>query len=264
MGYKIAVCIKHVPDPEQFSKIKLDPDTGTIIRTGIPSVVNPLDLYALEAAINFKEQHGGSVLAVTMGPAQAKEALEIALAMGADEACLISDKKFAGADTLVTAEILAKGIQAIGFFDLVICGDIAVDGSTGQVPAQLAEFLGWPHVSHVAEMQLEEEKMRVKSTRETGYMVYEVQFPMLLSVNKRIGEPRIITVQGIMKAVKYDPRVLTADQIPIDMPDALAGSPTRVAGMSAINTGRRGLILQDEPGVAVKKAIEHLKKLGVF
>lgn len=264
MGYKIAVCVKHVPDPEQFSKIKLDPATGTIVRAGIPSVVNPLDLCALEAALNFKERYGGSVLAVTMGPAQAKEALEIALAMGADEACLISDRKFAGADTLVTAEILSKGIQAMGPFDLVICGDIAVDGSTGQVPAQLAEFLGWPHVSHVEEINLEEEKIKVKSARETGYAVYEAQLPVLLSVNKRIGEPRIFTVFGIMKAVKYSPRILGADEISISMPDALSGSPTRVAGMSAINAGRGGLILKDEPGVAAAKAIEHLKKLGVL
>ncbi|MCR4441297.1 MAG: electron transfer flavoprotein subunit beta/FixA family protein [Peptococcaceae bacterium] len=264
MSYKIAVCVKHVPHPDYFSRVKLDPKTGTIIRTGIPSVVNPLDRHALEVALSFKDKYGGSVTAVSMGPPPAREALEVALAMGADEAVLLTDRKFAGADSLLTAEILAKGLKEIASFDLVVCGDFAVDGSTGQVPAQLAEYLGYPHLAHVQEIALENGKLKAKTTRETGYAVYQAQLPVVIAVNKHAGVPRNMTVPGIMKAVKYDLKMITADKIRLLAPNALEGSPTRVQGMTEVKGGRKALILTGEPADSVKKAIEHLKKVGAL
>lgn len=264
MSYKIAVCVKHVPHPDYFSKVKLDPKTGTIVRAGIPSVVNPLDLNALEMALSFKDKYGGTVTAVSMGPFQAREALEIALAMGADEAVLISDRKFGGADSLLTAEIMAKGIKETGKFDLVICGDYAVDGATGQVPAQLAEYLGYPHLAHVREIAMENGKLKVKSSRETGYAVYEAQLPMVLAVNKYAGEPRNMTVPGIMKAVKYELKMVTSANISISAANALVGSPTRVQGMTEVKGGRKAVVLTGEPADTVKKAIEHLVKVGAL
>lgn len=264
MSYNIAVCVKHVPHPDYFSKVKLDPKTGTIIRTGIPSVVNPLDRHALEVALSFRDKYGGRVTAISMGPPPAREALEVALAMGADEAVLLTDRKFAGADSLLTAEILAKGLKETGSFDLVVCGDFAVDGSTGQVPAQLAEYLGYPHLTHVQEISLENGKLKVKTTRETGYALYEAQLPVVIAVNKYSGVPRNMTVPGIMRAVKYELKTITADRVHLSAPNALEGSPTRVQGMTEVKGGRKAVIFTDEPAEAVKKAIEHLKKVGAL
>ena len=262
MTYKIAVCVKHVPDPEFFSKVKLDPKTGTIIRTGIPSIVNPLDRNALEMALDFKDKYGATVTAISMGPQQAVEALQIALAMGADEAYLLSDRVFAGADSLITAEILAKGLQAVDDFDLVFCGNIAVDGSTGQVPAQVAEYLGYAHITHVQEISMKGEKLEAKATRDFGHTVYEAQFPVTIAVNKYSREPRNMTVQGIMKAVNYKINIITSEKVKINEKNALEGSPTRVLGMEEVKGGRKGLILTDEPNAAAKKAVERLVKLG--
>jgi len=265
MSYDIAVCIKQVPDPQQFSKVKLDPITGTIIRIGIPSVINPLDLVALECAISVKEKYGGRVTVVSMGPPQAKEAIEVALAIGADEACLLSDRKFAGADSLVTAEILAKGLKEIADFDLILCGDMAVDGATGQVPAQVAEYLGYPHLTHVEELEMQQGTVRLKTTREKGYGVYEAELPIVVAVNKYAGLPRNMTVKGILRAVKYQIRILTSKNVKINSVNALEGSPTRVLGMEEVNGSRTGLIISDEDSkIAVQKAVEHLRKLGVI
>jgi len=262
MSYKIAVCVKQVPDPEFFSKVKLDPKSGTIIRTGIPSIVNPLDRHALEMALDFKDKYGAVVTVISMGPPQAVEALQVALAMGADEAYLLSDRVFAGADSLLTAEILAKGIKELGGFDLVFCGNIAVDGSTGQVPAQVAEYLGCPHITHVSEIELKDGKLEIKATRDFGYTVYEAQFPLTIGVNKYSQAPRNMTVSGIMRAVEYKMNILTSEKVKIAAKNALEGSPTRVLGMEEVKGGRKGLILTDEPKEAVKKAVERLVKLG--
>jgi electron transfer flavoprotein beta subunit len=263
MSYEIAVCLKQVPDPLQFSKVKLDPKTGTIIRTGIPSVINPLDLIALECALRIKEKYGGRVTVVSMGPFQAKEALEVVLAMGADEAVLLSDRKFAGADSLVTAEILAKGIKAIADFNLILCGDMAVDGATGQVPAQLAEYLGYPHLTHVEEFEIQGEKIKLKTTREAGFGVYEAELPLVVAFNKYAGSARNMTVKGIMRAVKHQIKIVTSEDVQISCSNALDGSPTRVLGMEEVSGGRTGLIINEEDSkLAVQMAVEHLRKLG--
>ena len=150
MGTKrIIVCVKPVPDPKHWDQVSMDPGTRTLKREGIPSIMNPLDKHALEAALSIRETRGGEVVLLSMAPPFAAPTLREGLAMGADRAVLLSDPVFAGSDSLATAYILAAGCRWIGEFDVVICGNLTIDGSTAQVSSQLAEFLDLPNVMHV-------------------------------------------------------------------------------------------------------------------
>ena len=226
---KILVCIKQVPDT---AEVKLDPKTGTLIRDGVPSIINHDDKAGLEAALKLRDEVGGTVSVVCMGPPQADVALREALAMGADEAYLLSAREFGGSDTYATATIIATALKKIGY-DLVITGRQAIDGDTAQVGPQIAEKLNLPQVSYVAEIKKEGNDLICKRMLEDGYMTVKVHTPCLLTCIKELNTPRYMSVGGIVDAyskpmevfdyprLKDDP-LIEADTI------GLAGSPTNI------------------------------------
>lgn len=223
---EIVVCVKQVPDT---TEVKIDPVTNTLIRQGVPSIVNPFDKNAVEAAIRLKEEHGGKVTVISMGPPQAKEALKECLAMGADEAVLISDRAFGGADTLATSYTLAAAIRKIGKVDMIICGKQAIDGDTAQVGPEIAEHLGWAQVTCVSEIDVAGQTVNLEREHEEGYEIVEVRLPVLLTVLKSINEPRLPTVKGTMKANRKEIPVWTASDLEVDPKHlGLTGSPTQV------------------------------------
>lgn len=266
MSINIVVCIKQVPHPEHFSKISLDPETKTIIREGIPVIINPPDRSALEEGLRIKEKFLGHVIAISMGPPKAREAMEEALAIGADEAVLLSDKAFAGADTLATAYTLACGIQKLGDLDLILCGNESVDGGTSQVGPQIAEFLHLPLVTQVEAIDFTEAKtLRVKQVVEQGYMIVELELPALLTVTKRINQPRLPTVTGIIEATQKEIRTWSLTDLGVEEDRVgLAGSPTQVTDIYEHKLGHKGEILSGPPSQVVTKALQRLRELGVL
>lgn len=263
MSLNILVCIKQVPHPEHFSRITLDPVSQTITREGIPTTINPLDRHAIEEALRIREQFSGKVTVVSMGPPQARDALEEALAIGADNAILLCDKSFAGADTLATAYALSCGIKKLGPFALIICGSETIDSATGQVGPQLAEFLDIPHATSVTQTTFEQEDTLIaKQALEYGYMRIRIKLPALLTVAKDINKPRLPTVISIMEAKNKDIQIWNAADVgaSLDM-IGLVGSPTQVTGIYKRDTTRRREILQGTPSQVAKKATEKLQEL---
>ena len=194
----IIVCIKQVPDT---ANVKIDPQTNTLIREGVESIINPFDMYAIEEAVRTKEKLGGSVLAVTMGPPQADAALREAISMGVDEAVLVSDRAFAGSDTWATSYTLACAIKKIGKFDIIFCGKQAADGDTAQVGPGVSMHLDIPQVTYVKKIEeVTPDHARVERMTEEGYEVIEVPLPVLFTVVKEINEPRIPSLKGKMRA----------------------------------------------------------------
>jgi electron transfer flavoprotein beta subunit len=223
----IVVCIKQVPGT---TKVKINPETGTLIREGVEAVVNPFDEYAIEEALRIKERVGGTVKVITMGPPQADEALKSAIAMGVDESYLISDRAFAGSDTWATSYTVAKGIQALGPVHLIICGKQAIDGDTAQVGPGVAEMLGIPFVAWVRKVEeVSEQSIRVERLMEDGYEVVEMPLPGLITVVKEINVPRLSSLKGKMRAKKTAATILNAEKLNADKNKiGMAGSPTQV------------------------------------
>ncbi len=224
------VCIKQVPDT---TDVKVNPETGTLIREGVPSIVNPFDTYAIEEALRLREKFGGKVTVISMGPPQAKEALREAIAMGADEAILLSDRAFAGSDTWATAYTLANAIRKIGDFDIILCGKQAIDGDTGQVGPGIARQLDIEQLTYVFKIQeidFQAKRIRVERLLEEGREVVETRLPALLTVVKDINQPRYATIMGIRRATRTEIPVWTAADFPDANPDlfGLKGSPTQV------------------------------------
>jgi electron transfer flavoprotein beta subunit len=223
----ILVCIKQVPDAKD---VRLDPKTNTLSREGVNSIMNPYDRHALEEAVRIKEQHGGTVVVLSMGPPQAMETLRDAISCGADEAVLVSDRAFAGADTWATTYTLAKAVAKLEPFDLILCGKQAIDGDTAQVGPGLAERLHIPFVAAVRKISpaapgvLHAERMM-----DDGYDTVEVETPALLTVVKEINEPRFPSLKGKMKAKKADIKILSAESIGAEPRSiGLKGSTTQV------------------------------------
>jgi len=225
---KIVVCVKQVPDTNE---VKIDPKKGTLIRDGVPSILNHDDANALEEALRIKDKNPGTtVTVVTMGPPQAKEMLQECLAMGADDAILLSDRALGGSDTWATSNALAAGIRKIGECDLIFAGRQAIDGDTAQVGPQLAEKLGLPQVTYVMEFAIEGDKqIKVKRALENGYEVIKIKMPCVLTAVKELNEPRYMSVRGIFKAAKHDIKVWNAADIGVDLTKVgLEASPTNV------------------------------------
>ncbi|MDD4601990.1 Caffeyl-CoA reductase-Etf complex subunit CarD [bioreactor metagenome] len=240
----IVVCVKQVPDT---TDVKIDPVTNSIIRQGVPSVLNPFDKHAVEAGLQLKEKHGGKVTVISMGPPQAKDALKECLALGADEAVLISDRSFGGADTLATSYTLASAIKKIGNFDVILCGKQSIDGDTAQVGPELAEHLGIVPLTYAADIEVEGNTVLVKREQEDCYEMVEAKLPVLITVVKSINDPRHASIKGIMKANRKTIPVLSQQDLDIDSQRiGLNGSPTQVRRIFAPNQRVQGEIIQSD------------------
>ncbi len=227
---KIFVCVKQVPDAKD---VRLDPKTNTLAREGVQSIMNPYDRHALEEAVRLKEQHGGTVTVISMGPPQAEATLREAISCGADEMALVSDRAFAGADTWATTYTLSMAIKKLGGADLIICGKQAIDGDTAQVGPGLAERMGMPYLTCVRKVvSVAGQVIRLERMMDDGYDLVEAELPMLFTVVKEINEPRIPSLKGKMKAKKQELVMLSAADIGAD-PDLLGlkGSPTQVVNV---------------------------------
>ncbi|MBU0943356.1 MAG: electron transfer flavoprotein subunit beta/FixA family protein [Proteobacteria bacterium] len=227
---KIIVCVKQVPDTKD---VRLDPETNTLAREGVQSIMNPYDQHALEEAVRLKEQLGGEVTVLSMGPPQAVEVLRQAISCGADHGVLVSDRSFAGADTWATSYTLAKAIHKIGGFDLILCGKQAIDGDTAQVGPGLAMQLEIPFVTCVQKVrEANDHELVMERMMDDGYDVVAVSYPALLTVVKDLNVPRIPSLKGKMKAKKIEFTVLSAADIGADSACiGLAGSPTQVVNV---------------------------------
>jgi electron transfer flavoprotein beta subunit len=259
-GVKIIVPIKQVPET---GAVKMDETTGTMIREGVEAIINPLDLYGIELAIRLREQFGGEVVTISMGPPKAEKALREAIAMGCDRGILLSDRAFAGADTWATAYALSQAIRKEGQFDLIICGERATDGDTGQVGPAIASFLALPVASYVSKFDgATKESVRVHRLVEDGYEVLEVGLPAVLTVVKEVSDPRLPTLRGKQKARKADIPVMTHEAIEA-APECLGlkGSPTRVVKIHRPKVSRQCTKVVAGDEAAVVKAVDGLIEL---
>jgi electron transfer flavoprotein beta subunit len=223
----IVVCIKQVPGTTQ---VRINPETGTLVRDGVEAVVNPFDEYAIEEALRIREKAGGVVKVITMGPPQADVALRSAIAMGADEGILVTDRQFAGSDTWATSYTLSSAIKTIENTDLIICGKQAIDGDTAQVGPGVAEMLGIPYVAWVRKVEsIDENSIKVERLMEDGYDIVEMPLPGLITVVKEINTPRMASLKGKMNAKKAQIKTITASDLSVDASRlGLNGSPTQV------------------------------------
>lgn len=254
---RIVVPIKQVPETKS---VKMDEKTGTVIREGVEAIVNPLDLYAIETAIQLREQLGGEVISISMGPPKAITALREAIAMGIDSAVLVSDSAFAGSDTWATSYILAEAIKRTGEFSLVICGERATDGETGQVGPGIAAFLNLPVVTYVSRIeQINDQSCRVKRLVEDGYENLSSSLPCVITVVKEIGVPRLPTLRGKQRAKRIEIPVWGSDELGVKLNEVgVEGSPTRVIKIFKPKVAREceKVLAKDEE--SAEKAVDKL------
>ncbi|MFH1288053.1 MAG: electron transfer flavoprotein subunit beta/FixA family protein [bacterium] len=268
---KIIVCIKQVPDT---GEIKINPQTNTLIRDGVPSIINPFDKNAIEEAIRIKEKIPSEVSVITMGPPQAQEALKEALAMGADQAYLLSDRNFSGADTLATSYTLAKAIEKIGNFDLILLGKQAIDGDTAQVGPELAERLNIPQITYVKKVELDSrlrgndglpnekpENVTAERLLEDCTETVECPLPVLITVTKEINEPRHPSLKGVLRAKKAVIPVWKKEDISCkDDKIGLNGSPTQVMKIFTPPVRTEREMLSGTPEEMSKTLVQKLKE----
>jgi electron transfer flavoprotein beta subunit len=254
----IVVCIKQVPDAKD---VRLDPKTNTLAREGVEAIMNPYDRHALEEAVTIRERLGGTVTVLTMGPPQAEAVLREAIACGADEGILVSDRSFAGADTWATSYTLAKAIETVGDVDLVLCGKQAIDGDTAQVGPGLACRLKLPYVTCVQKTrQVSDEAIEVERMMDDGFDVVRLPLPALLTVVKDINEPRVSSLKGKMRAKKAAIHRLSAADIGADPRCiGLSGSPTQVVRVFSPEARGDRVLFSGSVEEQVGKLVEHLK-----
>ncbi len=257
----IVVLIKQVPDS---SEVKLDPKTGHLLREGIGAIMNPDDRHALEAAVRLKEAHGGRIVVLSMGPAQAIDVVSEAIGMGADEAVLLSDSAFAGADTWATSSTLGKAIEKIGKYDLIICGRQAIDGDTAQIGPQVAEYLGLPQVTYVFDIEaVTDGTVVVKKRLEDGYEKVQCDLPALLTVIAEVNRTRYPAIGNLIDACGEQApiRIWNAADIGVMTCDVgLAGSLTHVIRTFAPKGGRQTQMLEGDTGTVVRTLLEKLRE----
>ena len=247
MAFKIIVCAKQVPDT---NVIKINPKTGTLIREGVPSILNHDDANALEQALKIKDKYPHThITVVTMGPPQAKDMLLECLAMGADEGVLVSDRAVGGSDTWATSNAVAAAIRKIGEFDLIFAGRQAIDGDTAQVGPQIAEKMDLPQVTYVQEFEIEKDmkSITVKRALEDGYEVIKIKTPCMLTAIKELNAPRYMTIGGIFSANEKPIHVWNANDIAIDLDTVgLEASPTNVFRSFTPAPKGKGVILEGD------------------
>jgi electron transfer flavoprotein beta subunit len=256
----ILVCIKQVPDT---TEIKIDPVTNTLIREGVQSIINPFDLYAIEEAVRLKEIHGGKITAITMGPPQAESALRDAVALGIDEIILLSDRKFAGADTWATSLTLAGAVKKISEFDLVLFGQQAIDGDTAQVGPGVAAHLNLPQVCFVKKIEaIENGKATVQRLMEDGYDRLSVKLPAVITVVKEINVPRLPSLRGKKNARSVELKVWNAADLELNEKEiGLNGSPTQVVKIFSPDFQKSGELYEVSPEESAEILYRRLKEL---
>lgn len=267
---EICVCIKSVPDPRHPAEGTIDPATGVMVRQadqlGIPRVISTMDRHALEEALRIKDSRGGQVTVISMDTAAAYDSLKDTLALGADQAVLLSDRALAGADSLATSRTLVSAMNQLGSFDLILCGAWSYHGNTGQVGPQIAELLQLPHVSFVSELNFETPtRIRTRSEWESDYVVTEVELPALFTVVESINTPRHASMMGILQA--REKQVLQWGLKEIGLASemvGLAGSPSRVVGSTTLQSTRGGEILLGDEEETVRQLVQNLRKLGML
>lgn len=255
---KIVVCIKQVPNTNE---VKLDPVKGTLIRDGVPSIINPDDKAGLEAALQIKDEIGAEVTVITMGPPQADDVLREALAMGADNAYLVTDRAFGGADTLATSSTLAAAIKKLDY-DLIITGRQAIDGDTAQVGPQISEHLNIPNISYAEEIKVNGDKVTVKRQYEDRYHIITAQLPCLITALGEMNNPRYMTPGGIFDAIR-EKEVTVWNRADIDIADeriGLKGSPTKVAQSFPKSLKPAGVKQVLDPEESAEFILEKLKE----
>lgn len=256
---KIVVCIKEVPDT---TDVKIDPNTNTLIRTGVPSILNPFDLYALETALEIKDKEPSTeVIVISMGPPQAEKNLRETIAMGADSVYLITDRAFAGADTWATSYTLASTIKYIGNIDIILAGKQAIDGDTAQTGPGIAEWLNIPQATFVKKIrEVSNNKIIVERTTENGYEIVEIQLPALVTIVKGTKDPRLPSLRGMMKAKKTEIKKITPQDLQVKLSNiGLSGSPTQVVKIFTPSKKTSGEIWEGQPLELANKLITRLK-----
>ena len=260
---KIIVCVKQVPDT---TEVKIDKKTNTLIREGVPSILNPDDANALEQALAIKEANEGvHITVVSMGPPQADVMLRECLAMGADEAVLVSDRAFGGSDTWATSNAIASAIREIGEYDIIFAGRQAIDGDTAQVGPQISEKLDIPQITYVEGMEIIGDKVRVQRQLEDGYEIIEAGMPILLTAVKELNEPRHMYIDKIFDAYKKDIRVLSINDVDITPEQVgLKASPTRVFRSFTPEVKGQGEILQGSEKEVAARLVSEFKNAHII
>jgi electron transfer flavoprotein beta subunit len=255
----IVVCLKQVPGT---TEVKIDPNTNTLIRQGIENIINPFDTYALEEAVRLKEKHGGKVTVITMGPPQAEAALREAISLGADEAVLLSDRAFAGADTWATANTLSKAILKLEKTDMIICGRQTIDGDTGQVGPEISEMLQWPFIAYVSKIEeIRDNYLRVSRMIEEGHEVMETTLPCIITVAKEINVPRLPSLRGIMKSKNAKITTWGINELGTEADMVgLAGSSTQVIKIFFPQRISKAEILTGDAAAQVVTLVERLRE----
>ncbi len=260
----IVVCVKQVPDT---TNIKVDPETGTLKRETAGTTINPFDLYAVEEAIRTKEKLGGKVTVITMGPPMAKEILATTIAMGVDDAILLTDKRLAGSDTWATAYALSMAIKKIGF-DIVFFGKQAIDGDTAQVGPSTSEFLNVPSITWVKKIrEINDNEIVVERMMEDGVDVVKSSLPVVLTVVKEINEPRLESLKGKMRAKKYEYPTWSINDISAEESKVgLKNSPTRVSKSWSPERhfGKVEIFDGTDTSEKVEKLYSKLKQMGII
>jgi electron transfer flavoprotein beta subunit len=251
---KIVVTVKLVPDTNAEKRI--DSTTKRLVRTGIETVLNPFDEYALEAALQLKDKLGAgtTVTVLTLGPETGKEVVRKALAMGADDATIVSDAGFAGSDVWVTGQALAAALKKIGF-DLVICGGLAEDGNTGGVVGALAEHLGVPGLTNAAKIDVADNKLTVQRETDSGHQTVSAPLPAVMMVTMGVGEPRYASLKGIMGAKKKTIAIVPSGELTIDGPIGNDGAKTELVTLAAPAVRGKGKVVAAEDGPSGAKII---------
>ena len=263
---KIAVCIKAVPDPKQADKIKIDPETKTLVRENIDLVMNPLDKHALEAALHLKSKYAATISVISMGPPSAGNIVKEALALGADSGVLLSDRAFGGADAFATAFTLAKGIEKLGLFDVVLCGMASSDGATEGVGPQIATFLGVPVVTMVNEIEDNSgTEWLVKTAWEEGYRRVAVQLPAVFTVARELNKPKHLNFSGIIKARKKEITTWSINDLGVPAEAVgFKGSPTIVGDFGTLETRRTVQFLKGTAEEKAERLVEILTESGAI